>query len=153
MVYAVWKLATLGVSAKRLASGWAQGARFLGQMFPPEMGKMDELWQGIKETLQIAVLATVVCLLLSLPVGLMSASNMSPAPLRAAGRTLIAVCRALHPVISAILFVKAVGFGPFAGVLSLVVATVGFVGNCSPMRSRRSRPSRLKRFVPRVLLS
>ncbi|MGE8396721.1 MAG: phosphonate ABC transporter, permease protein PhnE, partial [Comamonas sp.] len=57
LVYAVWTLATLGVSWERLSSGWAQGARFLGQMFPPEMGKMDELWQGIKETLQIAVLA------------------------------------------------------------------------------------------------
>ena len=128
LVYAVWTLATLGVSWERLSSGWAQGARFLGQMFPPEMGKMDELWQGIKETLQIAVLATLIGLLLSLPVGLMSASNMAPAPLRAVGRTIIAVCRALHPVISAILFVKAVGFGPLAGILALVVATVGFVG-------------------------
>ena len=89
---------------------------------------MEELWQGIKETLQIAVLATVIGLLLSLPVGLMSASNMAPAPVRAVGRTIIAVCRALHPVISAILFVKAVGFGPLAGILALVVATVGFVG-------------------------
>ena len=128
LVYAVWTLSSLGVSAERLSSGWAQGARFLGSMFPPEMGKMDELWQGIKETLQIAVLATLIGLLLSLPVGLMSASNMAPAPLRAVGRTIIAVCRALHPVISAILFVKAVGFGPLAGILALVVATVGFVG-------------------------
>lgn len=128
LVYVVWTFATLGVSAERLTAGWAQGARFLGQMLPPEMGKMDELWQGIKETLQIAVLATLFGLLLSLPVGLMSASNMSPAPLRMVGRTLIAVCRALHPVISAILFVKAVGFGPMAGILALVVATVGFVG-------------------------
>ena len=128
MVYVLWSLSTMGVSAERLSAGWAQGARFIAQMFPPEMGKMEELWQGIKETLQIAVLATVIGLLLSLPVGLMSASNMAPAPVRAVGRTIIAVCRALHPVISAILFVKAVGFGPLAGILALVVATVGFVG-------------------------
>lgn len=128
LAYGVWTLANLGVSAERLSAGWEQGARFIGRMFPPEMGKMDELWQGIKETLQIAVLATVIGLLLSLPVGLLAASNLSPAPLRMAGRALIAVCRALHPVISAILFVKAVGFGPLAGILALVVATVGFVG-------------------------
>ena len=128
VVYVLWSLSTMGVSAERLSAGWAQGARFMAQMFPPEMGKMEELWQGIKETLQIAVLATVIGLLLSLPVGLMSASNMAPAPVRAVGRTIIAVCRALHPVISAILFVKAVGFGPLAGILALVVATVGFVG-------------------------
>lgn len=128
LAYVLWSLASLGVSSERLAAGWEQGARFLGRMFPPELGKMDELWQGIQETLQIAVLATVAGLLLSLPVGLLAASNLSPKPLRLAGRTLIAACRALHPVISAILFVKAVGFGPLAGILALVVATVGFVG-------------------------
>jgi phosphonate transport system permease protein len=128
VAYGAWSLAGLGVSAERLASGWEQGAKFLGRMFPPELDKMDELWQGIKETLQIAVLATALGLVLSLPVGLLAASNLSPAPLRLIGRTLIAVCRALHPVISAILFVKAVGFGPLAGILALVVATVGFVG-------------------------
>jgi len=128
LAYCAWSLAGMDVSAERLASGWEQGAKFIGRMFPPELGKMDELWQGIKETLQIAVLATALGLLLSLPVGLLAAANLSPAPLRMAGRTLIAACRALHPVISAILFVKAVGFGPLAGILALVVATVGFVG-------------------------
>lgn len=128
LAYVAWSLASLDVSSERLAAGWEQGARFIARMFPPELGKMDELWQGIKETLQIAVLATVVGLVLSLPVGLLAASNLSPKPLRLAGRTLIAACRALHPVISAILFVKAVGFGPLAGILALVVATVGFVG-------------------------
>ena len=128
LAYCVFALSTMGVNSERLANGWSAAAKFLGMMFPPQMGKMDELWQGLKETMQIAVLATAIGILLSLPVGLMSASNMSPAPLRAFGRGLIAVCRALHPVISAILFVKAVGFGPLAGILALVVATVGFVG-------------------------
>lgn len=128
LAYLAWSLASMDVSAERLATGWEQGARFLGRLFPPELGKMDELWQGIKETLQIAVLATAAGLVLSLPIGLMAAANLSPMPLRVAGRALIAACRALHPVISAILFVKAVGFGPLAGILALVVATVGFVG-------------------------
>ena len=128
LAYVLWSLAHMGISAERLSAGWRQGAKFLASMLPPELGKMDELWQGIKETLQIAVLATTAGLVLSLPVGLMAAANLSPAPLRLAGRTLIAACRALHPVISAILFVKAVGFGPLAGILALVVATVGFVG-------------------------
>lgn len=128
LAYLAWSLAGMDVSAERLATGWEQGARFLGRLFPPELGKMDELWQGIQETLQIAVLATAAGLVLSLPIGLMAAANLSPMPLRVAGRALIAACRALHPVISAILFVKAVGFGPLAGILALVVATVGFVG-------------------------
>ena len=80
--YCAWSLAHMGVSGERLADGWRQGAKFLASMFPPELGKMDELWQGIKETLQIAVLATAAGLALSLPVGLMAAANLSPAPLQ-----------------------------------------------------------------------
>ena len=38
------------------------------------------------------------------------------------------VCRSFHPVIVAILFVKAVGFGALAGILALTVASVGFLG-------------------------
>jgi phosphonate transport system permease protein len=37
-------------------------------------------------------------------------------------------CRSFHPVIVAILFVKAVGFGALAGILALTVASVGFLG-------------------------
>src|SRR5690606_35265627 len=42
-------------------------------------------------------------------------------------RTLIAICRSFHPVIVAILFVKAVGFGALAGILALIVASIGFI--------------------------
>ena len=38
------------------------------------------------------------------------------------------LCRSFHPVIVAILFVKAVGFGALAGILALMVASVGFIG-------------------------
>lgn len=40
---------------------------------------------------------------------------------------MIAICRSFHPVIVAILFVKAVGFGALAGIMALVVASVGFI--------------------------
>jgi phosphonate transport system permease protein len=40
----------------------------------------------------------------------------------------IALCRSLHPVIKAILFVKAVGFGPLAGILALILGSIGFIG-------------------------
>src|SRR5262249_56488376 len=40
----------------------------------------------------------------------------------------VVVARSLHPVIVAILFVKAVGFGALAGVLALTVASIGFIG-------------------------
>jgi phosphonate transport system permease protein len=42
-------------------------------------------------------------------------------------RTVIALCRSFHPLIVAILFVKAVGFGALAGILTLIVASIGFI--------------------------
>ncbi len=52
---------------------------------------------------------------------------MAPKPVYYLGRGLIIVARGFHPVIVAIIFVKAVGFGPFAGVLTLIVYSIGFV--------------------------
>lgn len=57
----------------------------------------------------------------------MAAKNLSPLPIYLLGRGIIIVARSFHPVIVAIIFVKAVGFGPLAGVLTLIVYSVGFV--------------------------
>ncbi len=64
-------------------------------------------------------------------VGLLGARNMMPAWVSWPARSLVALCRALHPVIVAILFVKAVGFGALAGILALTVASIGFIGKLS----------------------
>lgn len=128
LIYSVYVLSQVDITADRLALGMKQGARFIARMFPPDLTKMDILWSGIRESLQIAVLATVAGVGLSLPVGLLAARNLMPAPVCVVTRGVIALSRSLHPVIKAILFVKAVGFGPLAGILALVVATVGFVG-------------------------
>ena len=53
--------------------------------------------------------------------------NLAPAWLSWSARALIAIFRSFHPVIVSILFVKAVGFGALAGILALIVSTMGFV--------------------------
>ena len=57
----------------------------------------------------------------------MAARNIAIKPIYFLGRGIIIVARSFHPVIVAIIFVKAVGFGPFAGALTLVVYSIGFV--------------------------
>jgi phosphonate transport system permease protein len=128
VVYSLYVLGQVDISAERLAFGMKQGARFLARMFPPDLSKMDILWSGLLESLQIAVLATVAGVALSLPIGVLAARNLMPPLVRAPARLFIAFCRSLHPVVKAILFVKAVGFGPLAGILALVLGTIGFVG-------------------------
>ena len=76
---------------------------------------------------RFAVLSTFFGVLLSLPLGLLAARNLMPRPVAVVARGVIALCRSFHPVIVAILFVKAVGFGALAGVLALIVASMGFI--------------------------
>ena len=80
------------------------------------------------ESLEIAVVASILGIALSLPLGLLAARNLMPPWISWPARFVISVARSFHPVIVGILFVKAIGFGALAGVLTLVVASVGFIG-------------------------
>jgi phosphonate ABC transporter permease subunit PhnE len=127
--YVIYAAQILDITWKRFVEGLGHGARFISRMVPPDFSadKLELLRHGMLESIQIAILATVIGVLLSLPLGLAAARNLSPAPLAWATRTLIALFRSFHPVIVAILFVKSVGFGALAGVLALIVASMGFL--------------------------
>ena len=126
-VYVVYAAAQMDFTWDRFVTGMDNGAKFLGRMFPPEIAQPDSLYKGLTESLEIAVLASFFGVLLSLPIGLAAARNLMPMWVSWLARALIAACRTFHPVIVAILFVKAVGFGALAGVLALIVASIGFI--------------------------
>jgi phosphonate ABC transporter permease subunit PhnE len=128
-IYAVYAGSVLDFTWSRFLKGLAQGSRFLSRMFPPDFSadKLGLLSHGMIESLQIAIIATAVGILLALPLGLAAARNLAPAPLAWLMRGLIVAFRTFHPVIAAILFVKAVGFGALAGILALIVASLGFL--------------------------
>jgi phosphonate transport system permease protein len=125
--YVVYAASQLGFTWQRFIVGLGEGARLIAGMFPPDFHRWSLLLQGVMESLQIAIIATAVGIALSLPIGLLAARNLMPAAIAASTRLLIALCRSFHPVIVAILFVKAIGFGPAPGILALVVASIGFV--------------------------
>jgi phosphonate ABC transporter permease subunit PhnE len=128
-LYVLYAGTVVDITWARFLTGLEQGSRFLSRMFPPNTAadKLLLLYNGMSESLQIAIIATAVGVLLSLPLGLAAARNLAPAPLAWASRGLIVAFRTFHPVIVAILFVKAVGFGALAGMLALVVASLGFL--------------------------
>ncbi|WP_431284624.1 phosphonate ABC transporter, permease protein PhnE [Humitalea sp. 24SJ18S-53] len=127
VLYVAYASTQLGLDADRLLRGFGEGGRFIARMFPPNFARWELLVEGMLESLQIAVLSSVLGILVSLPLGLMAARNLSPIWLSAPTRGVIAVCRSLHYVIVAILFVKALGFGALAGVAALTVASMGFI--------------------------
>lgn len=125
-VYLVYALSLIDISSQRMIEGLGHGANMLGRMVPPDFSRWSLLLEGLLESLEIAILASAVGITLSLPIGFLSARNMMPPWISWPARTIIAICRSFHPVIVAILFVKAVGFGALAGILALIVASVGF---------------------------
>jgi phosphonate transport system permease protein len=126
-VYVVWTVSALPIDWQRVVEGWARAGRIFGGAFPPSFERSELLIDGFLESLKIAILATVFGVLLSIPIAFTAARNIAPLPVFYVGRFVIIVARSFHPVIVAIIFVKAVGFGPFAGVLTLIVYSIGFV--------------------------
>ena len=127
LVYLAYAASQLGIDSERLLRGFGEGGRFLARMVPPNFERWELLVEGLLESLQIAVLATLLGIVLSLPLGLMAARNLAPLWLSTPVRGVIAICRSLHYVIVAILFVKAIGFGALAGVAALTIASMGFI--------------------------
>src|SRR3546814_3499115 len=78
------------------------------------------------ESIWMTVAATAAGIAISIPLALGAARNIAPRPIYYACRSVVALSRTFQEVILAIFFVKLFGFGPFAGFITLVVATVGF---------------------------
>ncbi|MEP2715420.1 phosphonate ABC transporter, permease protein PhnE [Pseudophaeobacter sp.] len=126
-LYFIFTLATLPIDWERVSDGMSRAQRIFSGAFPPSFERSGLMIDGFLESLKIAILATVGGILLSVPLAFMAAGNIAIKPIYLLGRGIIIVARSFHPVIVAIIFVKAVGFGPFAGALTLVVYSIGFV--------------------------
>jgi len=127
--YVVYAASVLGFTPARFWRGMEHGRVFLGRLFPPDfLTRWSDIQFDMLESLEISILASVLGIALSLPLGLLAARNLMPPYLTWPVRGLISVCRSFHPVIVGILFVKAIGFGPLAGVLTLTLASIGFIG-------------------------
>jgi len=127
-IYLVWAFGSLPFNWERISEGLPRAARIFGGGIPPSFSRFDLLLTGFTESLQIAILATLLGVLLSIPFAVMAARNVAPLPVYLLGRAVIIISRSFHPVIVAILFVAAVGFGPLAGILTLTLYSIGFVG-------------------------
>lgn len=127
IAYLVWVAYTLPFNWARISQGMERAARIFSGAIPPSFARHELLIDGFLESMEIAILSTLLGLALSIPIAFMAARNIAATPIYLVGRTLIIVARSFHPVIVAIIFVKAVGFGPVAGILTLTIYSVGFV--------------------------
>src|SRR5689334_5932039 len=128
-VYLALVFQTTPVNWTRVWEGLPRGAAFVSAFFPPDfVSRWDEIVEGIAESLWMTVISTVVGIALSIPVGIGAAKNIAPAPVYYFCRAVLAISRSFQEIILAIFFVKLFGFGPFAGMVTLAFATIGFYG-------------------------
>lgn len=105
-------------------------------------------WIGMSETIKIAFVSTIFGSIISLPISILAARNLSSLGVSYFARILLAAARSLPSIIWAIFFVILVGFGPLSGVLAMTIYTVGYLGklqyesiegmNSIPLESARS---------------
>lgn len=126
-----WCLAGAGFSLDKVMTAPPRFADFANRAFPPNMDPQVLYRLGWKmvETLQIAVAGAVIGVILSVPVALLAARGLiAGSVVNQIVRVILGFIRAVPDIAWALLFVVAVGLGPFAGMLAIVVDTIGFCG-------------------------
>jgi phosphonate transport system permease protein len=128
-----------GVALAVLAASWkgadmrpldlvrdaANMAKYAGGFFPPNFVECKMYLREILVTLEIAVWGTALAIACAVPLGLAAAANIAPWWIHQPVRRVLDTFRAINEMVFAMLFVVAVGLGPFAGVLALWVHTTG----------------------------
>lgn len=100
----------------------------MGRMFPPDFSNFGQLMRSMLETVEIALLGTLLAITLSIPVGLCSARNIAPNYLvYLIARVITIFFRAIPEFIMAMILVIAIGFGAMPGVIALGFHTMGFL--------------------------
>lgn len=128
LAYIVWAIGSLSIDWQRAAEGFGRATLLFRGFFSPDFSsRWAEIAAGLVESMAMTITATVIGIALSVPVALGAARNMAPWPIYATCRGLIAGARAFPEIIIAILFVKMFGFGPLAGMVTLVIASIGFL--------------------------
>lgn len=122
-----WAWRGLGFDAGALSRTPLATGRFLDRLWPPDWSILPAVGDAFIETLQIALLATVIGYILALPLALVAARNLAPAWVAVPARTLASGIRVLPSLLWAILAVIVFGPGPFAGVVAMALYTAGYL--------------------------
>jgi phosphonate transport system permease protein len=144
VVYLAWSLNALDIDWHRVEQGIARAGNMFARMVPPDFSRWQLLGRGVLESVQMALAASFVGMIVAIPLGICAARNLVPTPVYLVARAVLVVSRTFHEVIIAIFFVKIFGFGPLAGVLTLVVASMSFIGKMLAEDIENMRPGQLE---------
>ena len=112
----------------QLGDGAANMGEYLARLFPPDFSQFPLIVELLVETLQMAIVGTVLGSFLSLFIAFGAASNIAPRWLYYPCRSTMNIIRSVPDLVLALMFVSAVGLGPFAGILAMTLGSLGSIG-------------------------
>lgn len=134
-----WGITGTKASPAELIDGIPNIWNFVKNLFPPKWETETHTFvagvtfpyptilDAIIETLQLAIVGTLFAVVISAPFAVLAARNIAPPALYGVTRLLLNANRAIPDLIFALIFVAAVGLGPFGGVMALAIGSIGFM--------------------------
>ncbi|MGH1440413.1 MAG: phosphonate ABC transporter, permease protein PhnE [Cellvibrionaceae bacterium] len=111
----------LGLLVRDSGNMWILAQDFM----PPNFNEWELYVEEMIVTVQIAIWGTLLAIIAAIPFGILSSENLVPAWVYQPVRRFMDAARAINELVFAMLFVVAVGLGPFAGVMALFIHTTG----------------------------
>jgi phosphonate transport system permease protein len=108
-----------------LVHDWRNMAEFGRAFLRPNFHDWDSYLADMTVTVQIAIWGTALAVVGGIPFAILASANICPQWVVQPVRRLMDACRAINEIVFALMFVVAVGLGPFAGVLALAVHNLG----------------------------
>ena len=128
LAFIVLSVRVAEVDPAKLVAGLPRLWAWASTAWPPYTGDFDAFLYRALETISIATVGTTAATLLAFPLSIFIARNVTPSPLLSIPvRAVVNAFRGIDTVVFAILFVAAVGLGPFAGVLGMIVHSLGVI--------------------------
>lgn len=116
------------LSFQELIEGSDTMATYIARYWPPDFTDWRSYLSDTIETISMGVWGTLMAAIVAAPLAVIAAENIAPFWLVFMVRRFLDAMRAINEIIFALVFVVAVGLGPFAGVLALFVHTAGTLG-------------------------
>lgn len=123
----IWSLQGLKIDPKLIQTSLPYMTDFLSRLWPPDLSIVDVAIKALIETVQMSLWGTTIGAILSIPLALLSAQNLSPLWLRWIANLLQNTVRSVPSIILGLFFVAATGLGAPAGTLALGIYTIGYL--------------------------
>jgi phosphonate transport system permease protein len=99
------------------------------RMIPPRWSYINELWEPLWDTLNIATIGTMMAIVMALPVAFLAARNTTPSTrfIRPLALLIIVSSRSINSLIWSLLLVSIIGPGVVAGIIAISLRSIGFI--------------------------